>query len=52
MRMQLGPVLDADRPRSNPPDDVVEVMDEVVVMDDVPDSMPHTAATDDTPTVH
>ena len=51
MRMQLGPVLDADRPRSNPPDDAVEVMDEVVVMDDVPDSMPHTAATDDTPTV-
>ena len=49
MRMQLGPVLDADRPRSNRPnDDAVEVMDEVVVMDDVPDSMPHTAATDDT----
>ena len=50
--MQLGPVLDADRPRSSPPDDVVEVIDEVVVMDDVPDIIPDTAATDDTTTVH
>ena len=44
-RMQLGSLLDADRPRSSRPNDVVEVMDEVVVMDDVPDIIP------DTPTV-
>ena len=52
-RMQLGVLLDADRPRSSRPnDDDVEVMDEVVVMDDVPDIIPDTAVADDTPTVH
>ena len=49
-RMQLGVLLDADRPRSTRPnDDDVEVMDEVVVMDDVPDIIPDTAVAVDTP---
>ena len=51
-RMQLGVLLDANHPRSSRPnDDDVHVVDEVVVMDDVPDIIPDTACTTDPTTV-
>ena len=50
--MQLGVLLDANHPRSSRPnDDDVHVVDEVVVMDDVPDIIPDTACTTDPTTV-